>query len=195
MTTSMYNGNNTCGNVECAGKKLLPATGEIEAATTEIRHTIPPVTGAINGGGCRVGGRPKVTHPVVQKCGGCGVMALEKIIGRPEPQAVLELGAGTGICGIAASLALGCPVIMTDRRNDILANLRENIKLNGLSQRAQVVRLAWGGTASETREFPSEIREQSPFKVRASGCRDVVSYGSRISYTCSVCSVLGYIYM
>lgn len=57
---------------------------------------------------------------------------------------------------------------MTDRRDDVLANLRENIGLNGLEQRAKVVQLAWGGRECETRDLPTEIRSQSPFKVRHS---------------------------
>lgn len=170
-TTSMFNdGNSTCGNVECGGEKLLPATGEIESAATEIRHTKHPATGTVNGGGCRAETRTKATHPAAQNCGS-GIVTLERTVRRPASRAVLELGAGTGICGMAASLALDCSVIMTDRRDDVLDNLRENVRLNGLSQKAQVVRLAWGGASTETRELPSEIRKQSPFEVRSSGCR------------------------
>ncbi|CAM9865019.1 unnamed protein product, partial [Hapterophycus canaliculatus] len=77
---------------------------------------------------------------------------------------VLELGAGTGICGIVASLSLGCSIISTDRKKDVLDNLRENIRLNGLASKAKVVQLAWGDGA--LRKLPSEIREQSPFKVK-----------------------------
>ncbi|CAN0395617.1 unnamed protein product, partial [Scytosiphon promiscuus] len=64
---------------------------------------------------------------------------------------------------MAASLAFGCPIILTDRRNDVLHNLRENIRLNGLASKAKVVQLQWGCGAPK--EVPSEIQEQSPFKV------------------------------
>lgn len=57
---------------------------------------------------------------------------------------------------------------MTDGRGDVLANLRENIELNGLGRRAKVMQLAWGGRECETRELPVGIRNQSPFKVRYS---------------------------
>lgn len=156
LTPSVYDGDVTCGIV-CREKKLLPA----------IRHTTPPAAEVLNGGGCCTATRTKVTHAASQKGGRCGMVALKRAMRRPASPAILELGAGTGICGMAASLSLGSSVIVTDRRDDVLANLRENIKLNGLGQRAQVVRLAWGGAARETREFPAEIREQSPFKVRA----------------------------
>lgn len=55
---------------------------------------------------------------------------------------------------------------MTDRRDDVLANLRKNIELNGLGQRTKVVQLAWGGRECETSELPAELRTQSPFKVQ-----------------------------
>lgn len=82
---------------------------------------------------------------------------------RSAPPTVLELGAGTGVCGMTASLSLGCSVVLTDRRSDILENLRINIKLNRLSTKARVVRLEWG---RKSRSCPAEIRELSPFKVR-----------------------------
>lgn len=57
-------------------------------------------------------------------------------------------------------------VILTDRRDDVLANLRENVELNGLAQRGYVAQLAWGGRERETGEIPAEIWNQSPFKVQ-----------------------------
>lgn len=85
---------------------------------------------------------------------------------RSAPPTVLELGAGTGVCGMTASLSLGCSVVLTDRRSDILDNLRRNITLNGLAARARAVRLEWG---RKSRSCPAEIRELSPFKVRKHG--------------------------
>lgn len=83
--------------------------------------------------------------------------------------AVLELGAGTGVCGIAASLSFDCPVILTDGRDDVLDNLRENIRLNGLASRAKVIQLQWG--VGSPRTLPSEIGDQSPFKVKRATTR------------------------
>lgn len=57
---------------------------------------------------------------------------------------------------------------MTDRRGDVLANLRENIQLNRLRHRVKVAQLSWGGREKEIRELPAEIRSQSPFKVQYS---------------------------
>lgn len=85
---------------------------------------------------------------------------------RPNTTA-LELGAGTGICGIAASMMLGWSVILTDRRNDVVDNLRGNVRLNALEQKAQVRRLAWGGTSQG---IPCDILEQAPFKVNTVRC-------------------------
>lgn len=78
----------------------------------------------------------------------------------------MEVGAGTGICGIVACMVLGCPVILTDRCDHVLDNLRENVRLNGLSERVAVTRLAWGGERDF--ELPVEIREDELFKVRCS---------------------------
>lgn len=174
MTTSLNDGNtNTC--VACCGEtKLLSANIDVKATTTAIRHAKPsPAEDVIHEGGCCAQTGTKATHAAVQKDSGCGMAGPERTVRRPASPAILELGAGTGVCGIAASLALGCSVIVTDRRNDVLANLRENIKLNGLGQRAQVIRLAWGGALCETRELPAEIMEKSPFKVRGSSCKQV----------------------
>lgn len=86
---------------------------------------------------------------------------------RPGTTRALELGAGTGICGIAASVVLGWSVLLTDRRDDVVENLRGNVLLNALEQKAQVRRLAWGGTSQG---IPCDILEQGPFKVSAIRC-------------------------
>lgn len=172
MTTSTHDESSTCDIAVCGGKKLLPANIEVEVTTTAIGHTTPQAMDTKDGRSCCAVTRTKATYVASQTLDDTyGMVALEGTVRRPTSPTVLELGAGTGICGMAASLALGCPVIVTDRKKDVLANLQENIKLNGLGHTAQVVRLAWGGGARETRELPEQIWEQSPFKVRAPGCR------------------------
>lgn len=83
---------------------------------------------------------------------------------------VLELGAGTGICGMVASRALGCPVILTDRRGDVIDNLNRNVELNGMERSSvRVVRLEWGGGGGDPDNdtgVPCEVKEHSPFQAR-----------------------------
>ena len=78
---------------------------------------------------------------------------------------ILELGAGTGICGIVAAMATKRPVILTDRCDDVIDNLRQSVRLNGLEKRVQVARLAWGSGKKRDPELPAEIREHAPFKA------------------------------
>lgn len=83
-------------------------------------------------------------------------------------KAILELGAGTGICGMAACSILGWPVIMTDREDDVIGNLKNNVALNGMEYSARVVRLEWGegrGGGVE-KGLPAEVEEQKPFQAR-----------------------------
>lgn len=81
-----------------------------------------------------------------------------------QGETILELGAGTGVCGMTAALALGCPVLLTDRLEDVLDNLRHNAVLNGLEHMVRVARVEWG--APENGGLPQEVRERAPFKVR-----------------------------
>lgn len=97
---------------------------------------------------------------------GCALDGQRTVVTKVKASStVLELGAGTGICGMTASLLFCCPVILTDRRNDVLDNLQENIRLNGLASKARVAQLTWGSGAPT--KLPSEIREELPFKVGA----------------------------
>lgn len=77
---------------------------------------------------------------------------------------VLELGAGTGVCGLTAAIGLECcSVLVTDRSKDVLHNVRYNVTLNGLGDRVRVARLEWGGSGD--RSLPQEILAQAPFKA------------------------------
>ncbi|BBN14582.1 hypothetical protein MPTK1_6g12820 [Marchantia polymorpha subsp. ruderalis] len=55
---------------------------------------------------------------------------------------VVELGAGTGLPGLAAAI-FGAQVVLTDRR-PLLPGLERNVVANNLSSRVQVQELEWG---------------------------------------------------
>ena len=56
---------------------------------------------------------------------------------------VLELGAGLGLCGIAAELLGASQVVMTDGDTNVLSQLRENVKANRCT-RVICPQLRWG---------------------------------------------------
>ncbi|CAN0325239.1 unnamed protein product, partial [Ectocarpus sp. 13 AM-2016] len=138
-----------------AGSSCDVQTDDMRATSLSNRKITPSAAAAADG---RRESSPRPRHRTAShqdyRC-----VAVDQ---RSAPPTVLELGAGTGACGMTASLSLGCSVVLTDRRSDILENLRININLNGLATRARVVRLEWG---RKSRSCPAEIRELSPFKV------------------------------
>ncbi|ELR18499.1 nicotinamide n-methyltransferase [Acanthamoeba castellanii str. Neff] len=83
---------------------------------------------------------------------------------------VLELGAGTGIVGMVASL-LGADVVLTDGDEEALTNLRRNVEANHSDLRGSVtvMPLRWG-------EDSTAVRELGPFDFVI--CADLV-YGSK----------------
>lgn len=82
-----------------------------------------------------------------------------------QREMILDLGAGTGICGMAASIAFGCVAMLTDKRIDVLENLRENIRLNKLETSVRAAQMAWG--CKEYHSIPAEVLKQSPYQVPA----------------------------
>lgn len=113
-------------------------------------------------------------NPSVASLGTCAPFSTENIQlpsttarSRPASKPVLEMGAGTGICGMVACRALGCPVILTDRRGDVIDNLNRNVALNGMEHSSVcVVRLEWGGHPDDGTGVPCEVKEHSPFQAR-----------------------------
>jgi predicted nicotinamide N-methyase len=61
-------------------------------------------------------------------------------------RSVLELGCGVGVVGFTAAM-LGGNVTMSDFNDDVLRNVKEGLRMNGLEvdrSAVQVVRLEWG---------------------------------------------------
>ena len=66
---------------------------------------------------------------------------------------------------MVACKALGCPVILTDRRGDVIDNLNKNVALNGTEHSVRVERLEWGED-SHNNGISSEVGEHAPFQAR-----------------------------
>ena len=73
---------------------------------------------------------------------------------------VIELGAGTGLCGIAAAgMCAPASVVLTDVPGPVLANLRENVSANAASAAVApapmaVAALPWGNVPKEVLASP-----------------------------------------
>ncbi|KAG9238071.1 hypothetical protein BJ875DRAFT_95839 [Amylocarpus encephaloides] len=72
---------------------------------------------------------PEAPSPTRGKQDGAGGCGSETKGGTPPPPAILELGSGTGLLGLSATLTLHAPVLLTDLPT-ILPNLHHNIALN-----------------------------------------------------------------
>jgi predicted nicotinamide N-methyase len=64
---------------------------------------------------------------------------------------VLEIGAGTGLCGLAASALGAADVALTDCEATLLAALQENAALNASSGSVRVHLLDWNAPLAEGR--------------------------------------------
>lgn len=60
---------------------------------------------------------------------------------------VLELGSGTGLCGITLALLGATEVVLTDYNDDAVALLAENAAKNGVQARCRAYKLTWGDRA------------------------------------------------
>lgn len=79
------------------------------------KQTVPPAADSPHGEGCRAS-CSTYTYRASQRTGELGAAPYVRTTRGTASSAVLELGAGTGICGMAASLSLGCPVTALQTR-------------------------------------------------------------------------------
>jgi predicted nicotinamide N-methyase len=66
---------------------------------------------------------------------------------RPElvlGKRVLELGSGTGLCGLAVALLGARQVVLTDYNDPAMELLADNVALNGMQERCTCRKLTWG---------------------------------------------------
>jgi predicted nicotinamide N-methyase len=70
---------------------------------------------------------------------------------RPElvrGKRVLELGSGTGLCGLAVALLGARQVVLTDYNDPAMELLADNVALNGVQERCLCRKLTWGDRES-----------------------------------------------
>ncbi|CAK5276061.1 unnamed protein product [Mycena citricolor] len=94
---------------------------------------------------------------------------------------VLELGSGTGLCGLVAA-AMGGKVVITDQA-PLLPIMRDNIELNRLSAACKVVELNWGEPIPEDIPTPDIVLAadcvyiESAFPLLVQTLSDLVANG------------------
>jgi ribosomal protein L11 methyltransferase len=143
--------------VQIGGLRIVPA--HIEAAPGDLRLT--------DGGAFGTG-----FHPTTALC----LEALGDIIRVATPEAVLDVGTGSGVLALAA-LLMGVPRAMAiDIDDEALRAAAENARLNGLDERLQ---LAHGGPDTVAGTWPlvlanvlaAPLIEMAPALVRRVGHR------------------------
>lgn len=141
--------------IQVGGVRILPA--HMEAEPGAIRLVDAPAFGT---------GR----HPTTQLC----IEALRDIVTFSHPDAVLDVGTGSGVLALAA-LTLGVPrALGTDIDAEALRTAAENARLNGLAAR---LALARGGPESVAGAWPlvlanvlaAPLIEMAPSLVRRVG--------------------------
>ncbi|KAG5192625.1 putative methyltransferase-domain-containing protein, partial [Tribonema minus] len=70
-----------------------------------------------------------------------------------EDRGLIELGAGTGACGLLAAKLCGIRTLLTDGEEGALHQLRANVRLNGVEGTTQVQRLAWSDPVANLRHM------------------------------------------
>ncbi|KAJ3297505.1 hypothetical protein HK104_000407 [Borealophlyctis nickersoniae] len=96
---------------------------------------------------------------------GAGVLLAKLIddltIPIPTTHPILELGSGTGLVSLVASLAGANLVYLSDYNETVLNNAKFNVEANGLDGRVEVVRLDWRELDTESKS--GENSGEGPF--------------------------------
>lgn len=108
----------------------------------------------------------------------------------------VELGAGTGLVGLAAGLAGARRVVLTDLEEN-LDTLRENISLCGATANVEARELSWG-CAAHAESVTSSLPGHVDVVLAAEVCYDKRHFGALQSTILKVCSpdtllLLGYL--
>ncbi|PWN26479.1 hypothetical protein BDZ90DRAFT_233115 [Jaminaea rosea] len=123
----------------------------------------------------RIGDVPITADALGNRTWGAAPLLARRLVGRyvregERAQRVLELGAGTGLVGLALAALRNTHVDLTDHHPHVLANLEANVKLNDLSEVAGVYRLDWQAVhgaqphyTSTAQTLPADVPTSAPY--------------------------------
>lgn len=125
-------------NGEIDGRKHVflanrPLQGKgVTAGGLAIKQTMPPATEPVHGDDFSAASQSADTHRASQKIGELGAAPCRRTTRRTASSVVLELGAGTGICGMVASLSFGCQVTALCTKTEMQVKLLLDLKRPGI---------------------------------------------------------------